>query len=128
MRTRMTFDEVPNDGAPEEWLKAQLEDYQEMTRRYERRLDELKEENEMLRGKVDELKCRTTSDHGNRLARTTIVLNPDKRTRRTIRFEEHRPSKSRTILGKLYVKKWWLDAQGWQNSESLELELGLGNG
>lgn len=108
MRGRRVLDTAPNDGPAEEKMRAELEDFREMIRRYDERVEELEEENERLRDRIAELGDRPSSNRESGSAETSLVLDPDKHTKRTVRFEEEESRGHGAILGKLYVNTSWL--------------------
>lgn len=125
MRGRRALDPSPNDGPPEERLRAELEDYREMIRRYDEKLDELQAENERLRDKIADLKGRASAGPGPGPGTTSVVLRPDKHTKRTVRFEEQTSRERSAIFGTLYVQKSWLYDQGWKKDDELTVTIEL---
>lgn len=125
MRSRTALDGSTDPDTREERLRAELEDRREIIDRYERKLQYLQDENERLQQELDEFQERLAEDDQAGFDALCITLTKDKRTKRTVRFKEQTPDGTKPVLGTVYVKKWWLNAQDWTDRDELTVKIEL---
>lgn len=127
MRSRTALDDSTDPDTREKRLRAELEDRREIIDRYERKLASLQDENARLQDELDELRERLAEDDQAGFDAPCITLTKDKRTKRTVRFQEQTPDDTKPVLGTVYVKKWWLNAQDWTDRDELTVKIELGS-